>query len=65
MVERIFDHAKLLANRPLLGAVVPEYGDDTLRELLEKPYRIIYRVLPDRVDILAVIHSSRTTPGGL
>ncbi|HQU47174.1 MAG TPA: type II toxin-antitoxin system RelE/ParE family toxin [Pirellulales bacterium] len=65
MVERIFDHAGLLENHPLLGAVAPEYSDESIRELLEKPYRIIYRVLPDRIDVLAVIHAARTMPGGL
>lgn len=65
MIERIFERAKQLESHPLLGAVVPEYGDESIREVLERPYRIIYRVLHDRVDILAVIHSARTMPGGL
>lgn len=63
MVERIFDRVQQLEDHPLSGPVVPEYGDESLRELLEKPYRIIYRVLEDRVDILAVIHAARSVPG--
>lgn len=65
MVERIFDRAAQLENHPLLGAVVPEYRDESIRELLAKPYRIIYRVLEQRVDVLAVIHAARTMPGGV
>ena len=65
MIERIFARVAQLEHHPLLGAVVPEYGDESIRELLAKPYRIIYRVLEDRVDVLAVIHAARTMPGGL
>jgi plasmid stabilization system protein ParE len=37
MVERIFARSGQLADQPLLGPVVPEYDDDTLRELFEDP----------------------------
>jgi toxin ParE1/3/4 len=65
MVERIFDRAAQLENHPLLGAAVRQYGDESIRELLAKPYRVIYRVLEHQVDILAVIHAARSMPGGL
>jgi len=51
-----------LARFPRLGPVVPEYNDDTLRELLEQPYRIIYRLLDKQVDVIAVIHAARRPP---
>ena len=31
---------------------------DTIRELIEFPYRIIYRIKPDRIDVLAVVHGA-------
>lgn len=65
MVERIFVRAGQLADFPQLGAVVPEYDDEFLRELFESPYRIIYRVYEDRVDVVAVVHSARRMPKGL
>lgn len=65
LVARLFDRADTLATIPLLGAVVPEYTDDDLRELFEHPYRIVYRVYPDRVDVVAVVHASRRMPRGL
>jgi toxin ParE1/3/4 len=65
LVDRIFDKAGELATQPLLGAEVPEYGEETLRELFEHPYRIIYRVLENQVDIVAVVHASRGMPRGL
>ena len=30
-----------------------------LRKLFERPYRIIYHVRPDRIEVVAVVHMSR------
>lgn len=43
------------------GQVVPEFDLPEIRELLVRPYRIVYRVEPDRVVILTVIHGARRT----
>ena len=59
MVDRITRKTESLNAFPHLGAAVPEYADDAIRELLEHPYRIIYRVNPDRVEVLSVVHSAR------
>lgn len=38
----------------------PEFGHGTRRVILRRfPYLVIYRVLPDRVEILAVAHGRR------
>ena len=65
VADRIIGRTEILADLPLAGAVVPEYADEDLREVLEYPYRIIYRVYPDRVDITAVVHGARRLPRGL
>lgn len=44
---------------PFSGEVVPEFGREDLREILQGNYRLIYRVCDGRVDVLAVFHSSR------
>jgi plasmid stabilization system protein ParE len=62
MVDRITLRSKQCGKFPLMAAKVPEYDRDDIREVLELPYRIIYRVLPDRVDVLAVIHGARQLP---
>jgi plasmid stabilization system protein ParE len=62
MVERAFDQTALLASQPRLGPVVPEYGEESIRELFVAPYRIVYRLLEDQVDILAVVHGARRMP---
>jgi toxin ParE1/3/4 len=65
MIERIFARSERLAAHPRSGPVVPEYQDETLRELFEDPYRIVYRVLEDQVDVVAVVHSARRMPRGV
>jgi addiction module RelE/StbE family toxin len=41
------------------GQVVPEFRDPTIRELLVRPYRIVYQIAPDDVHIVAIVHGSR------
>ena len=59
MVDRITRRSEQIAEYPLSGRKVPEYDAEDIRELIEKPYRIIYRIKPDQIDVLAVIHSAR------
>jgi toxin ParE1/3/4 len=61
-IDRITRRSEQLANLPHTEAIVPEYASEDVREIFEKPYRIIYRILPDRVDVLAVIHGARRLP---
>ena len=53
-----------LPDFPDLGRVVPEYQDQSLRELIFRPYRIVYRVNHDRklCEIARVSHSARGIP---
>lgn len=62
MVDRITRRSSQIADNPLSGRMVPEYQAQDIRELIEKPYRIIYRVKADRIDVLAVIHGARLLP---
>jgi toxin ParE1/3/4 len=60
-VEMIFREVNYLSKYPLIGRFVPEFEEDnTLRELIRPPYRIVYRVVnSERVDILRVLRSSQ------
>ncbi|MBI5751534.1 MAG: type II toxin-antitoxin system RelE/ParE family toxin [Hydrogenophilales bacterium] len=62
-VERLILAAEKLADFPGLGRMVPEAGTESIREPLFQAYRIIYRLEPERVSILAVIHGSRDLVG--
>ncbi|MDB4952053.1 MAG: plasmid stabilization system [Gemmatimonadetes bacterium] len=50
-----------LASFPRSGRVLEASREDTpeQREVLYGTYRIIYRILPDRIEILAVVHTRR------
>jgi toxin ParE1/3/4 len=59
-LKRIRERAKLLRSQPLLGRVVPETKNETIRELILGSYRIIYMIVSEeRIDILTVHHSSK------
>jgi plasmid stabilization system protein ParE len=62
VADRIVRRTTALADHPLSGAEVPEYEDASIREVLEHPYRILYRAAADRVMILAVVHGARRLP---
>ncbi|WP_221029181.1 type II toxin-antitoxin system RelE/ParE family toxin [Actomonas aquatica] len=40
----LVEKTKTLAQFPLSGRIVPEFGDSTIRELILRPYRIVYCV---------------------
>ena len=62
MVEAILDKADQTGPLPLLGKMVPDYQRKDVRELGEHPYRIIYRVKEDQIDILTVKHVRQRLP---
>jgi plasmid stabilization system protein ParE len=42
--------------------MVPEYENPTVRQLIVRRYRLIYRVKPDRVEVLRIIHGAQDMP---
>ena len=62
LVDRIIRKTERLARLPYLGEKVSEHGDPSVRELFDHPYRILYRVRTDRLDVIAVIHARRQLP---
>ena len=59
MVDRLTRRSEQIANFPMSGREVPEYEAEDIREVIEKPYRIICRVKSAQIDILAVVHAAR------
>jgi addiction module RelE/StbE family toxin len=62
MVDRITQRSEQISTQPFSGRKVPEYETEDIRELIEKPYRIIYRLKQDQIDVLAVIHGAQLLP---
>ena len=59
VVAEIVERIEALANHPDLGRVVPEFEQSFLRELIQPPFRIVYRRDPDLVRIVRVWRGER------
>jgi addiction module RelE/StbE family toxin len=59
VIENIVSKAENLDDFPEIGRVVPEIGDENVKELIIYSYRLIYEVVPNDVQILAIIHGKR------
>lgn len=62
VAERLFSAIQRLHDHPLPGRVVPEVGRNTLREVADGPYRSVYRVRSDLLEVVVVVHSARRFP---
>ena len=60
----LIDATKSLGSFPGKGRSVPELGSQNIREVIFKPYRIIYRVKEAEsvIEIVRVWHAARGTP---
>lgn len=64
-VEVLLATAQRAGELPFSGRRVPEIGRDDIREVLSRSYRIIYRILVDRVEVLTVFEGHRRLPDNL
>ena len=62
LVDRLTRRSEQVGLFPRSGRTVPEYSREDIREVIERPYRIIYRIKEDQVDVLAVLHSAQQVP---
>jgi len=62
VAERIYNAAGKLNLGARAGWMVPEFNVDHFREVLMRPYRIIYEIRGEGCYIVAVIHGSRDLP---
>lgn len=56
---RILGRLRQLSEHPESGRIVPEYEVRAVRELIEGPYRVWYRLGNDRIEVLAILHGAR------
>jgi plasmid stabilization system protein ParE len=59
IVDRLTSRSIQIHDHPFSGEMVPEFGDESIREVIEWPYRIVYKVSESALFVLAVIHGSR------
>jgi plasmid stabilization system protein ParE len=62
--NELIDHALTLAELPERGRVVPEISEPSVREIVHRPYRIIYEIFPgpSAVYVLRFWHGARGEP---
>ena len=66
IVRRILHAVDRLHDFPQSGRVVPEYVDPAVREVVLRPYRIVYRIVSaDEIHVLTVHHGARGEIPGL
>ncbi|MHB8741755.1 MAG: type II toxin-antitoxin system RelE/ParE family toxin [Sulfuricaulis sp.] len=59
LIAEIFQRINTLTSHPDIGRVVPEFGQDFLRELIQPPFRIVYRHQPTQVQVVRIWRSER------
>ena len=65
VIERLVRRSIQIGEFPHTGREVPEYQRDDMREILERPYRILYRIKSDRIDVITVMHYRQLLPDDL
>jgi plasmid stabilization system protein ParE len=61
-VGQIIEQVENISPHPRKGRKVPEYEKDDIREVFHHPYRIIYLLKDNTIEILSVIHGARLLP---
>jgi len=59
VVSEMFLASRNVVEFPLIGRTVPEIDDENIRERFVYNYRLIYRIEPKGILIVAVIHGKR------
>jgi len=62
VMDRLTRRSEQISSFPYSGRRVPEYEAPDIREVIERSYRIIYRVKEKQIDVLAVMHSAQELP---
>lgn len=59
--QQLIEKTKELGRYPLRGQRVPEFDDENIRQLILRPYRIVYRVEENikRVSVARFWHASQ------
>ena len=61
-LEGLVRRVELLRDLPEQGRVVPEWHESSVREVLHEPYRVIYELYADRIEILTLSHFRQELP---
>ena len=59
VIDRLLKRGDQLAAFPRSGRIVERFSRPNIREVVDSPYRIIYRVKKQEVEVIEVFHSAR------
>lgn len=62
IVDEFMNRIELLDANPKLGRLVPEYGHESIRELVDSHNRCLYWLRDDHIEILAVLPTRQPLP---
>jgi addiction module RelE/StbE family toxin len=62
VVGRLVAAPSRLLQFPESGRMVPEFSRPNLRELILRPYRLVYRFQGDIIEVVTVFHAARMFP---
>jgi len=58
-ISAIIEHVQTLVDNPDIGRVVPEFGEERIRELIHSPFRVVYLREQDSIHVIRVWRSER------
>lgn len=62
ITQLIMASVSRLEQHPRSGRIVPEVREPTIREVIVRDYRIVYRLRGDVAEVLTVFHGARLFP---
>ena len=58
-IEKLINGVDPLSTFPEMGRKVPEAQSELIRELIYRPYRIIYKINENYIDVITIVNSNR------
>lgn len=58
-IDKLIDRGEKIKDYPFKGRIVPEFSINEIREVLEKSYRIVYRISENQIEILTVFEGHK------
>lgn len=59
IVLKILETSRSIKKFPLIGRIVPEIGNENIREIFIYSYRLVYQLTNETIFIVAIIHGKR------
>ena len=64
-VNQLFTTPDILENHPKAGRIVPEFEIESIRELIQGNYRIVYQLVDEQIIHILAVHNSARLLGNL